>query len=254
MGANTGWQVGCSLSAEEDQAAGVLDVWSSAQWCTTCETGKAESVGPELAPSQPALWWKSLPILRAKCYKSEGAGRIGMVVIAISGLHGAGKTTVAKYLAKKFGLRYVCAGDVFRKMAAERGMSLEEFSKYAERHPEIDLMIDKRTVREAKGDNVLIDAKLAGWMAKNADLKILLTAPLRVRVQLIARREGRSYREVMRETRYREKSEAKRFKRFYRIDTNDYSPFDIVLNTEKFSIKEMKKILETVVSTKVKRR
>jgi cytidylate kinase len=189
--------------------------------------------------------------MHAQGYKDPGAGWVGMVVIAISGLHGAGKTTVAKHLAKKFHLRYVSAGDVFRRMAAEKGMTLEEFSRYAEKHPEIDRAIDRRTVREAKGDNVLIDAKLAGWMAKHADVKILLTAPLKVRAQRIARREGRSYREVLRETEFRERSEARRFKRFYGIDVHDYTPFDIVLNTERFSIKEMIKIVETVVSVKL---
>jgi cytidylate kinase len=176
-----------------------------------------------------------------------------MVVVAISGLHGAGKTTAAKYLARKFRLRYVCAGDVFRRMATERGMTLEEFSRHAERNPKIDLVIDRRTVREAKGKNVLIDAKLAGWMAKNADVKILLTASLQTRAKRIAEREKRRYREVLRETESREISEARRFKKFYGIETSDHSPFDIVLNTERLSIEEMTKILETVVAVAARR-
>lgn len=174
-----------------------------------------------------------------------------MVVIAISGLHGTGKTTGARHLAKKFKLKHVCAGEVFRQMAAERRMSLEDFSKLAERNPKIDLMIDKRTIREARGKRVLIDARLAGWMAKKADLKILLTAPPKIRVRRIAERENRGYREVLRETKTREASEAKRFKKFYGINTNDYSPFDVVLNTGRLSVGEMKKILEAIVSVAI---
>jgi len=169
-----------------------------------------------------------------------------MVVVAVSGPHGAGKTTVAKFLAKKLGLRYLSAGEIFRKMAAERRMSLEEFSKYAERHRRIDEEIDRRTIEEAKRGGVLVDARLAGWLLKDADLKILLTAPLETRVRRIAEREGRSYQEVLRETIRRERSEEKRFKKFYGIDLSDYSPFDIVLNTERISIEEMKKIALTV--------
>jgi cytidylate kinase len=177
-----------------------------------------------------------------------------MVVVAISGLHGSGKTTAARYLARKFKLRYVGAGDVFRQMAKEHDMTLEEFSRYAERHPSIDLMIDKRTAEAAEGKNVLIDARLAGWMAKRADVKILLTAPLEVRVKRIVGRENRRYREVLRETRARERSEAKRFKKFYGIDVNDHSSFDLVLNTARLHVRAMTKILEATIASVVKRR
>lgn len=176
-----------------------------------------------------------------------------MVVVTISGLHGAGKTTAAKYLAKKFGLEYACAGDVFRQMAKERKMSLEEFSKAAEKNPRIDMMIDKRTAELAIKGNVLIDGRLAGWMAKKADLRILLTAPLEVRVKRIIGREKRKFKEVLRETRVREKSEAMRFKKFYGIDVNDYSNFDIVINTERLSVAAVQKILEAAVASVIER-
>lgn len=175
-------------------------------------------------------------------------------MIAISGLHGAGKTTAAQALVKKFGLKYVSAGTIFRQLAEERGMTLDEFSRHAERHPEIDRQIDQRTADSAKEGNVLIDARLAGWMAKGADVKILLTAPLEVRVRRIARRERRDYREVMAETTRRERSEARRFKRFYGIDVHDYSVFDLVLNTERWTAEETGHILELAVEFIVERR
>lgn len=173
-----------------------------------------------------------------------------MVTIAVSGLHGVGKTTAAKKLAEKFNLRYISAGSVFRKMADQKGMSLEEFSKHVEENPEIDDKIDNRTVSEAEKANVLIDARLSGWMAENADVKIMLIASLEARVNRIANREDRELKEVEKETIAREESEAKRYKEIYGIDVNDYSVFDVILNTESFNVEQMIEILERIVKIK----
>lgn len=172
-----------------------------------------------------------------------------MGTVAISGLHGSGKTTAATKLADRLDLRYVSAGEVFRQKAKELDMELSEFSEYVEEHPEIDKEIDERTVEEAEKDEVLIDARLAGWMAENADIRILLIAPLEERVQRIANRENRPYEEVLEETLTREKSEKMRYKELYDIDVEDYSVFDLVLNTEKFNREETVQILELAVNS-----
>ena len=178
-----------------------------------------------------------------------------MVAVAISGLHGAGKSTISKALVKKFkNLRYVCAGEIFRQLLKERGMTLNDGQRYAELHPAVDRMIDRRIADAARSDKMLLDARLAGWFAKKADIKIFLTASTKVRVMRIAQRENRRYRDVYNETLRRERSEANRFKKLYNIDINDCSFFDIVLNTERLSVPETTKILIAAVDTIMKRR
>ena len=173
-------------------------------------------------------------------------GRRGLV-ITVSGLHGSGTSTQARRLAESLGLRYVSAGLLFRRIAEERGLTLEELSRLAEESPELDRMIDERTREEARRGGVVIDATLAGWMAEDADLKIFLTAPLEERVRRIARREGLSLEEAMRETLKRERSERERFKRYYGIDINDLSIYDVVLNTALFKPDATARILRGIV-------
>lgn len=170
-----------------------------------------------------------------------------MVTIAISGFHGTGKSTAAKALADEYDLKYVSAGQVFRQMAEEHDMSLPEFSEYVEENPEIDQKIDQRTASEAEKDNVLLDGRLAGWMAEEADIKLLLTAPLETRVQRIADREDRPFDEVMKETIKREESEEERYEELYGINVTDHSDFDLVLNTGKFYEDQMIRLLKKAV-------
>ena len=207
-------------------------------WCPTLERERYAVPSSEFKNAEPSVWRVSVPGVRTQIHQRNGQNVNSMVVVAISGSSGTGKTTVARYLVKEFGLKYVCAGTIFRKLAEEKGMTLEEFSRYVERHPEIDRMIDRRTVEAAREKNVLIDARLAGWMAKKADVKILLTAPLEVRVRRISQREGRRHDEVLRETVVRERSERRRFKKIYGIDVGDHSSFDLILNTARLSVRE----------------
>lgn len=175
------------------------------------------------------------------------------MLISISGFHGTGKTTIAKEVAAEFNLEYIAAGDVFRQMAEEKQMSLKEFSKYVEQHPEIDHEIDKRTIEAAKKGNAVLDGLLAAWMTRDFfSIDILFITDENTRIQRIAQREGRSFKEVKDETLSREESEVKRFLNLYNINLNDYSIYDIVLNTGLWSQEAVIRIVIMLITEYVK--
>lgn len=157
--------------------------------------------------------------------------------ITISGHAGSGKTSVSRELAKATGFKVISAGSVFRDLAKDANMTLEEFSRYAEEHKEIDFLVDRRQVELANeyGD-CIIEGRLSGWMIKDAEFKIWLRSSIKTRIRRIINRENREYEDVLRETISREKIEKERYKKFYNIDIDDLSIYDLVINTEKWDI------------------
>lgn len=171
-------------------------------------------------------------------------------VITISGLHGTGKSSVADIVAKRFGLKRVSAGVIFRELAKKRGLTLEEFSIVAEDDESIDRELDALLKTTAMKGNVLLDGQLAGWMAGDyANFKILLTASVDARVKRIAERDEVSLEHARRETLNREKSERERYLEFYGVDISDQSIYDLVLNTEKYDLQGVIKVLTTAIET-----
>ncbi len=156
------------------------------------------------------------------------------MIITIGGLPGSGKTTVAKKLAEKLNKEHVNAGDIFRNLAAKKGMTLEEFSAYADQNPNIDKAIDKKLVEIAKKGDVILEGRLAGIMAERNKLdalKVWLEAPLRVRAERVSKREGKSVETAAAEIRAREESEVNRYKDIYQVDLTNLSLYTMVINS-----------------------
>lgn len=170
------------------------------------------------------------------------------MILAISGLHGTGKSTVGRKVAESLGMIYFSAGDAFRELAKLKNMTLEEFSTYVEENEEIDKKLDEKIVEVAKRGNTLIESQLSAFLLEGiADFKILLTCPLEVRVKRMAGRDGSSYEEALKETEFREKSELDRFKLLYNIDLSDKKKqqalYDFILNTEDITVEESVEII-----------
>jgi len=173
------------------------------------------------------------------------------MIITISGLHGTGKSTIAKLIAEKLKIQYYSTGQIFRVLALETNMTLEEFTEYVEENPDIDKKLDSKIIEIAQKGNIIIDSQLSGYILKTiADFKILLTCSLETRVKRMSERDSSSYEEKLKETALREKSELERFKRLYNIDLNDQEElsqmYDFVINTENLTVEE---ILEKILST-----
>jgi cytidylate kinase len=174
-------------------------------------------------------------------------------VITVGGLHGTGKSTYAKLLAEDLKLRHVSAGELFRTVAREKKITLDDMNRITDTDPEIDKKIDQTIKQEADKGNVILDGQLAAWMAGDKTvLKILLIAPKEVRLKRIAERDGISLEDAEKRTLYREKIEKERYKRYYGIDVSDPSIYDLIIDTNLYPFEEMKKIIKKIVGDYIK--
>ena len=160
------------------------------------------------------------------------------MIVTVSGEIGAGKSTVAKVLARSLGLRYLSTGEVFREEARRRGLSLAAMGRLAEQDQTIDREIDRMQTDVARAGGVLVDSRLSGWLI-DGDLRIWFRAPLAVRAARVAARDGLSTEEALSALRGREESERRRYRAIYQIDLTDLGRYHVIVDTSIWSAREI---------------
>lgn len=159
--------------------------------------------------------------------------------ITIFGLAGTGKSTVGKMLAEKLGYEYQSSGGMFRKMAEEEGLSLQEFEKHAETDSKYDIELDRRV--EEYGNthtNFIFESRLA-WHFIPDSFKICLTCDLDESIRRVASRESKNFDIAKKETITRANIIKERYKKYYNLEYPEESFFDLVIDTTKISPPEI---------------
>ncbi len=162
--------------------------------------------------------------------------------ITIGGMPGAGKSTKAKMIAKRLKLRFYSMGNIMRKMAAKRGMTINEYMALKE---DIDSEIDnyqKKIGQEE--DNFVLEGRLAFHFIPKS-IKIFFDADKKEAAKRIFRdqRTGSekhysSLKESLSALNERIKSDKARYKKLYGIDAYDKKNFDYVIDTTKLGPEE----------------
>jgi cytidylate kinase len=140
---------------------------------------------------------------------------------------------------------------MFRDLATKRGIPLEELAESLEKNPNTEREIDNRLIEAGRNDDVLIESRTMGWIFPT-DLpatRIWLTCDLEERLRRVQTREHhpRSAENLLR----REASDNRRYRALYEIEPEDYSPFDLVLDTTRLSVDEVVERIEAFVQNAV---
>ena len=163
-------------------------------------------------------------------------------VLTISGVPGSGTTTIARLLAEKLNLKMIYIGEIFRELAKEHKMTLEEFGEYADDNPEIDRKLDERQLEYGKLGNIVLEGRLSGCVMRINNInafKVLLTADLEERIKRVMGRENKGYEQVREEIEAREELELERYKKIYNLNYLDISVYDLVIDTTDMSPEEI---------------
>jgi CMP/dCMP kinase len=163
-------------------------------------------------------------------------------IITIAGSPGSGKSSTAKALAASLGFRHFSSGDVFRQLAAERGLSIEAMNISAELQRDIDLRVDNLLQQMYRDeDRLVIDSRMAWhWMPQSFRVFLILdpaTAAGRIFAQVRGGDAGRisedaaTVDEVRLSIERRATSEQKRYSALYGVNAIDPLNFDLVVNT-----------------------
>ncbi len=166
-------------------------------------------------------------------------------LITIAGSLGSGKSSTAKEVARILGYRHFSSGDLFRKIAAERGESVEATNLSAEEQKDIDFKVDGLLRDMGKSESKLvIDSRMA-WHWMPDSFKVFLSLDADSAAQRIfndVREERRvsesasTLEEVRASIDRRFASEQKRYMALYNVDPTDPKNFDLCIDTKDNSL------------------
>lgn len=184
------------------------------------------------------------------------------IVICISGMAGTGKSTLAKKLAQKYGLRYYSGGDALKALATEQGYNSSSngwwespeglrFLEQRKINPEFDRAVDKKLLQFASEGNVLLDSWTMPWLVKGG-FKIWLAASVEKQAQRISGRDNMTVEQSLAALREKEASTKAIYKELYGfLLGEDFSPFDLILDTDNLTADEVFETLSRVIENVV---
>ncbi len=167
------------------------------------------------------------------------------MIITITGKPCSGKGVVTQYLIEKYGFEKFSAGEIFRKIATERGIDILELNRLND--TSIDRMVDEEITRVGERDlykNVVFDSRTA-WHFIPKAFKVFLDIDSEEQAKRLIG-SGRTTEKVELSLEDAKKSmeerwnlENNRYREIYGFDNRDFSQYDIVVDTTGKTIPEI---------------
>lgn len=172
------------------------------------------------------------------------------MIISISGDPGSGKSTLAQALAKKLKYKRYYMGGIRRDLAKKKKMTLAEYNKYGETHPETDLELDNYQTKLGQTKNNFVIEGRTSWYFIPQSVKIYVKCGLKEAAKRIyqdslknkKRNEDKnlnSEKAVYQSILKRIQSDKMRYKKYYGFDAYDTKNYDYVIDSTKLTKQEV---------------
>lgn len=188
-----------------------------------------------------------------------------ILIVIITGSPGSGKSTLAEKIASKFKLRCVFASDILRRLQkaeleeidldkTEKSSGFwesDEGKEYLAKRAEdesFDRKLDEELLRIInEGDNLVVDSWTMPWLSEKG-FKIWLNASPSVRALRVSGRDSIEKEKALERIEERNEKTAAIYKKLYGFDYGqDFTPFDLVLNTDELSQEDVFEVVELVL-------
>ncbi len=171
--------------------------------------------------------------------------------ITISGSPGSGKSTIAGLVAEKLKYKFYSIGNIRRRMAEARGLSIIEFNNLKE---DTDTDVDnfQKNMGEAE-DNFVLEGRL-GYKFIPDSFKIYFDCDVNVAAERIFKDQRSSehkfdsVEDAEKAIVERVEGDKKRYKKKYNLAYPEKDKFDLIIDTSKISVEEvLKEVIEKVI-------
>jgi len=176
------------------------------------------------------------------------------VVICLAGLTACGKSTAAKRLAERFNLKYASGGTALKEFALKMGYKAKEkgwweaaegmrFLEQRSRDSKFDRQIDDELLKLVGRGNIIMDSWTMPWLSKKG-FKIWLEVSPAERARRLVGRDGITMEDARRIISRKDGKTKEIYERIYGFKLGeDYSPFDLILDSECLSAEEVFDVL-----------
>ncbi len=180
------------------------------------------------------------------------------LTLCVCGMAGCGKSTLARKIAEKYGLRYYSGGDALKALAIQEGYKpinrgwweseegMRFFRKRAQ-DPSYDKRVDGKLLEWTKKGNIVLDSWTMPWLLKTG-FKVWLDASSEERAKRIAKRDGIKMKEAIAALKKKDAETKAIYKRLYGFSLGeDFSPFDVILDVNQLTSEEVFQATSTII-------